>query len=55
MTTLLIIILLRSFPDRLQMMENLVDIDWADVRQSVPAFITIVTMPVSAAVPSCTC
>lgn len=29
------------------MMENLVDIDWADVRQAVPAFITIVTMPLT--------
>jgi xanthine/uracil/vitamin C permease (AzgA family) len=29
------------------MMENLVDIDWADVRQSVPAFVTIVTMPLT--------
>lgn len=27
------------------MMENLVDIDWADVRNAVPAFITVVTMP----------
>jgi AGZA family xanthine/uracil permease-like MFS transporter len=29
------------------MMENLVDIDWANVRQAVPAFITIVTMPLT--------
>lgn len=29
------------------MMENLVDIDWADVRQAVPAFITIVCMPLT--------
>ncbi|WIA38688.1 hypothetical protein OEZ86_001993 [Tetradesmus obliquus] len=29
------------------MMENVVDIDWADVRQAVPAFITIVTMPMT--------
>ncbi|WIA36283.1 hypothetical protein OEZ86_007609 [Tetradesmus obliquus] len=29
------------------MMENLVDIDWADVRHAVPAFITIVTMPMT--------
>jgi len=27
------------------MMENLIDIDWADVRQAIPAFITIVVMP----------
>jgi AGZA family xanthine/uracil permease-like MFS transporter len=29
------------------MMENLIDIDWANVRQAVPAFITIVTMPLT--------
>lgn len=29
------------------MMENLIDIDWADVRQAVPAFITIVVMPLT--------
>eukprot|EP00882_Tetradesmus_deserticola_P014537 GHRQ01015460.1.p1 GENE.GHRQ01015460.1~~GHRQ01015460.1.p1 ORF type:complete len:355 (+),score=124.76 GHRQ01015460.1:692-1756(+) len=29
------------------MMENLIDIDWADVRHAVPAFITIVTMPMT--------
>lgn len=29
------------------MMENVVDIDWADVRQAVPAFITIVMMPLT--------
>jgi AGZA family xanthine/uracil permease-like MFS transporter len=29
------------------MMENVIDIDWADVRQAVPAFITIVMMPMT--------
>lgn len=29
------------------MMENLVDIDWHDVRQAIPAFLTIVTMPLA--------
>jgi AGZA family xanthine/uracil permease-like MFS transporter len=29
------------------MMENLVDIDWSDVRHAIPAFITIVTMPMT--------
>eukprot|EP00879_Flechtneria_rotunda_P021106 GHRR01022235.1.p1 GENE.GHRR01022235.1~~GHRR01022235.1.p1 ORF type:complete len:199 (+),score=36.61 GHRR01022235.1:292-888(+) len=29
------------------MMENLVDIDWGEVRQAVPAFITVVTMPLT--------
>eukprot|EP00775_Hariotina_reticulata_P005975 gene5975-6214_t len=29
------------------MMENLVDIDWADVRHAIPAFITIVCMPLT--------
>jgi AGZA family xanthine/uracil permease-like MFS transporter len=29
------------------MMENVVDIDWANVRQAVPAFITIVMMPLT--------
>lgn len=29
------------------MMENLIDIDWANVRQAVPAFTTIVTMPLT--------
>lgn len=29
------------------MMENLIDIDWSNVRQAVPAFITIVVMPLT--------
>eukprot|EP00878_Enallax_costatus_P024451 GHUV01026091.1.p2 GENE.GHUV01026091.1~~GHUV01026091.1.p2 ORF type:complete len:138 (+),score=40.51 GHUV01026091.1:876-1289(+) len=29
------------------MMENLVDIDWADVKHAVPAFLTVVTMPLT--------
>lgn len=29
------------------MLENLVDIDWADVRQAVPAFITVILMPLT--------
>jgi AGZA family xanthine/uracil permease-like MFS transporter len=29
------------------MMENLVDIDWADVRQAIPAFLTVALMPLT--------
>jgi AGZA family xanthine/uracil permease-like MFS transporter len=29
------------------MMENLIDVDWANVRQAVPAFITVVVMPLT--------
>jgi hypothetical protein len=29
------------------MMENIIDIDWANVREAIPAFVTIVTMPMT--------
>lgn len=29
------------------MLENLVDIDWADVRQAIPAFLTVALMPLT--------
>lgn len=29
------------------MMENLVDIDWSDVRQAIPSFLAIVVMPLT--------
>ena len=29
------------------MMENIIDIDWANVREAIPAFITIIVMPLT--------
>lgn len=29
------------------MLENLVDIDWGDIRQAVPAFLTVAIMPLT--------